>query len=147
MPSPARRGLIDSDSALGPSQRSSAERPRAVHPQRLRARSRSSNAGRVDPRLVALASESSRPIARLGQRRSLRPATLPGSLHADIDGFSLHAEVLVPTGELERLEPLFRYIARPPIATQRLELDGGCSRRKSSAWSSLRLPQAACGRS
>jgi hypothetical protein len=30
--------------------------------------------------------------------------------------------VLVPAGELERLEHLCRYIARPPIATQRLAL-------------------------
>jgi hypothetical protein len=71
---------------------------------------------------AALAPESSRPIARLGQRRSPRPAPLPGSLCADYNGFSLHAKVLVPAGELERLEHLCRYIAHPPIATQRLAL-------------------------
>ena len=71
---------------------------------------------------AALAPESSRPIARLGQRRPPRPPPLPGSLCADRDGFSLHAKVLVPAGELERLEHLCRYVTRPPIATQRLVL-------------------------
>jgi hypothetical protein len=71
---------------------------------------------------AALAPESSRPIAHLGQRRSPRPPPLPGSLCAHHNGFSLHAKVLVPAGELERLEHLCRYIARPPIATQRLAL-------------------------
>lgn len=66
---------------------------------------------------ATLAPESSPPIARLGQRRPPRPPPLPGSLCADLDGFSLHAKVLVPSGELERLEHLCRYIARPPIAT------------------------------
>jgi len=51
-----------------------------------------------------------------------RPPPLPGSPCADRDGFSLHAKVLVPAGELERLEHLCRYMTRPPIATQRLAL-------------------------
>gem|GEM_PF-1075151 len=71
---------------------------------------------------AALAPESSPPLARLGQRRPPRPPPLPGSLCADRDGFSLHAKVLVPAGELERLEHLCRYVTRPPIATQRLVL-------------------------
>jgi hypothetical protein len=41
---------------------------------------------------------------------------------ADHNGFSLTAKVLVPAGELERLEHLCRYIACPPIATQGLAL-------------------------
>ncbi|MBM3989201.1 MAG: hypothetical protein FJ294_14740, partial [Planctomycetes bacterium] len=71
---------------------------------------------------AALAPESSPPLARLGQRRPPRPPPLPGSLCADHGGFSLHAKVLVPAGELERLEHLCRYVTRPPIATQRLVL-------------------------
>ncbi|MBM3978235.1 MAG: hypothetical protein FJ299_14770 [Planctomycetes bacterium] len=54
--------------------------------------------------------------------RPPRPPPLPGSLCADHGGFSLHAKVLVPAGELERLEHLCRYVTRPPIATQRLVL-------------------------
>jgi hypothetical protein len=57
---------------------------------------------------AALAPESSPPLARLGQRRPPRPPPLPGSLCADHNGFSLHAKVLVPAGELERLEHLCR---------------------------------------
>ena len=53
---------------------------------------------------AALAPESSPPLALLGRRRRPRPPPLPGSLCADRDGFSLHAKVLVPAGELERLE-------------------------------------------
>jgi hypothetical protein len=71
---------------------------------------------------AALAPEILPPLARLGQRRSPRPPPLPGSLCADYDGFSLQAKVLVPVGELERLEHLCRYITRPPLATQRLAL-------------------------
>ena len=35
-------------------------------------------------------------------------------------GFSLHAGVVVPPGNRERLEHLCRYVARPPVATGRL---------------------------
>ena len=45
-----------------------------------------------------------------------------GSLCADHEGFSLHAQVLVPEGQRERLEHLCRYVARPAIATERLSL-------------------------
>jgi hypothetical protein len=39
-----------------------------------------------------------------------------------VDGFSLHAKVCVREDERERLERLCRYVARPPIATERLSL-------------------------
>jgi hypothetical protein len=35
-------------------------------------------------------------------------------------GFSLHAGVVVPPGDRTRLEHLCRYVARPPVATERL---------------------------
>lgn len=45
---------------------------------------------------------------------------------AESSGFSLHAGVAAEGGEREKLEHLARYIARPPIATERLALtDGG----------------------
>ncbi len=47
---------------------------------------------------------------------------MPGSLCFDHAGFSLHAQVLVPAGQRERLEHLCRYVARPAIATERLSL-------------------------
>ena len=41
---------------------------------------------------------------------------------AQAAGFSLHAGVLAEAGEMEKLERLCRYIARPAVATQRLSL-------------------------
>ncbi|MBK8099571.1 MAG: transposase [Planctomycetes bacterium] len=46
----------------------------------------------------------------------------PGSLCADFDGFSLHAAVRVRQGRPDRLEHLIRYVARPPIAEDRLSI-------------------------
>jgi hypothetical protein len=43
---------------------------------------------------------------------------------ASIGGFTLHANVAIPAADRLRLERLFRYCARPPIAIQRLELLG-----------------------
>jgi len=40
---------------------------------------------------------------------------------ANVDGFSVHANVGVRAGDRKRLEKLARYVARPPIATERLE--------------------------
>ena len=45
-----------------------------------------------------------------------------GNLCADQDGFSLHAEVHVKGGDRTRLEHLCRYVARGPIASERLSL-------------------------
>ena len=47
---------------------------------------------------------------------------MPSQQEADHEGFSLHAQVLVPAGQRERLEHLCRYVARPAIATERLSL-------------------------
>ncbi|MBK8100033.1 MAG: transposase [Planctomycetes bacterium] len=41
---------------------------------------------------------------------------------ADLDGFSLHAAVRVRQGRPHRLEHLIRYVARPPIAEDRLSI-------------------------
>jgi hypothetical protein len=46
----------------------------------------------------------------------------PGSLCADLDGFSLHAAVRIQAGRTDRLEHLIRYVARPPIAGERLSI-------------------------
>ncbi len=71
---------------------------------------------------AALPAEKSPPALRLGRRREVRRPFVPGSLCSDYEGFSLHAQVLVPAGERERLEHLCRYVARPAIATERLSL-------------------------
>jgi hypothetical protein len=44
-------------------------------------------------------------------------------LRADIDGFSLHAAVRVQAHERERLEQLCRYITRPALSDERVELN------------------------
>jgi hypothetical protein len=45
---------------------------------------------------------------------------------AEVDGLNLHADVAVPARDRERLERLARYVARPPLATDRLrELPDG----------------------
>jgi len=43
-----------------------------------------------------------------------------GPLCTSIDRVSLHANVSVPARDRRRLEKLCRYVARPPVATQRL---------------------------
>ena len=45
-------------------------------------------------------------------------------LCADIDGFSLHAGVRVDAHERQRLEQLCRYITRPALSDQRVQLTG-----------------------
>lgn len=45
---------------------------------------------------------------------------LSGERCASVGGVSLHANVAVPARDRRRLERLCRYVARPPLATQRL---------------------------
>jgi hypothetical protein len=47
------------------------------------------------------------------------PATL-GPCHAHADGFDLHAGLVVPAGQRDRLERVCRYALRPPLAQERL---------------------------
>ena len=44
-------------------------------------------------------------------------------LCADIDGFSLHAEVRVEAHDRKRLEQLCRYITRPALSDERIQLN------------------------
>jgi hypothetical protein len=45
---------------------------------------------------------------------------LEGERCASAGGVSLHANVAVPARDRRRLERLYRYVARPPVATERL---------------------------
>jgi hypothetical protein len=51
-------------------------------------------------------------------------------------GMSLHADVAVPARDRKRLERLYRYVARPPIAIDRLEAlpDGRLAYRLKTRW-------------
>jgi hypothetical protein len=56
---------------------------------------------------------------------------------ANVDGFSVHANVCVRANERKRLEKIARYVARPPLATERLEElpDGRIQYRLRKPWS------------
>lgn len=89
------------------------------------------------PVLAGLAAASVQGTVALGPRRGARPRRLgeprdsvavpaPGPCHARANGFSLHAAVVVPAGQRDRLERVCRYILRPPVAVDRVRLtDGG----------------------
>ena len=59
-------------------------------------------------------------VERRGRLRDARPLFLPGELCCDLDGFSLHAKVEIEAHDRDAVERLSRYLARPPIATERL---------------------------
>ena len=52
------------------------------------------------------------------------------------EGMSLHADVAIPARDRRRLERLCRYVARPPLANDRLELrsDGRLALRLKTRW-------------
>lgn len=57
--------------------------------------------------------------------------------HPHLEGFSLDAQVAIAAGERDALEHLCRYVARGPIATERLSLDerGRILHRLARPWS------------
>ena len=96
------------------------------------------DAGGVDacadeaPLLAALAAASVQNRAALGPERGTRPRRLGtrrdadhepavASCQARADGFSLHAGVVVPAGQRDRLERVCRYALRAPVAIERLQ--------------------------
>ena len=52
-----------------------------------------------------------------------REGTVRQPLCADIDGFSLHAAVRVEANDRKRLEQLCRYITRPALSDERVQLN------------------------
>ncbi len=71
---------------------------------------------------VAQGPEAGARLGRLGTRSASRARFTPLPLCAEVDGFSLHAAVHIPRHDRDRLEHLCRYIARPPLAADRLTL-------------------------
>ena len=61
-------------------------------------------------------------MLRVGSGPAAEATFVPGELCAEIDGFSLHANVRIRRGERDRLERLCRYVARPALSTERLSL-------------------------
>jgi hypothetical protein len=86
----------------------------------------------AEPLLATLAGASVAGIAASGPRRGARTmrlgsgaafeATSIGGRCAGVEGFTLHANVRVAANNRDGLEHLARYLARPPIATDRLTL-------------------------
>ena len=106
-------------------------------------RCRASNPGWLD--FMRLRSRTGLPTARNAGRRvtlagdpidaeSIEERSSP--LCAAVDGFNLHAAVVVPQNDRVRLEQLLRYAARPPFAIDRLEQlpDGRLSYRLKTPW-------------
>jgi hypothetical protein len=91
---------------------------------------------------IATGTQRGEPWRRLGDRIEPREAEA-----ADADpeasarvpqhgGMSLHADVAVPARDRRRLERLCRYVARPPLASERLEerSDGTLALRLKTRW-------------
>ena len=87
------------------------------------------------PELAGLAAASVQGVAALGRRAGAAVRRLGepvdedetpglGRCHARQHGFDLHARLVVPAGQRERLERVCRYVLRPPVAQERLSLTG-----------------------
>ncbi|WP_165704103.1 transposase [Enhygromyxa salina] len=66
----------------------------------------------------------------------MRDVTQPNNALAEAGGVNVHAGAAVPSRDRQRLERLCRYVARPPLAQERLELtvDGRCRYNFRHAW-------------
>ena len=71
---------------------------------------------------VALGQRSGRRVMRIGTDPSAPWVTSRTPLQAHLEGFDLHAGVSVRAEDREGLERLCRYILRPPVVQDRLEL-------------------------
>jgi Putative transposase/Transposase zinc-binding domain len=70
---------------------------------------------------AALGAERGTRPRRLGARRGADAEPAVASCQARVNGFSVHAGVVVPAGQRERLERVCRYALRPPVAIERLQ--------------------------
>ena len=89
------------------------------------------------PLLVALAEASARGVVATGARRGCRVvrvrgraaevnAFVMGRLCAQVEGYNLQAASRIAANDRDGLERMGRYLARPPVATDRLsQLDDG----------------------
>jgi hypothetical protein len=75
-------------------------------------------------------------VLRLGADATAPVVTSAGPRHAQREGFDLHANTAVRAGDRRRLEHLCRYILRPPVAGEALELtpDGRVLLRLRRPW-------------
>jgi Putative transposase len=71
---------------------------------------------------IALGPSRGARLRRLGDAVEPVETSTPGPCHARANGFDLHAGLVVPAGQRERLERIVRYALRPPVAQERLHL-------------------------
>jgi hypothetical protein len=71
---------------------------------------------------VALGQRSGRRVMKIGSEPDSPWVTSRTPLQAHLEGFDLHAAVAVGAEDRDRLERLCRYILRPPVVQDRLEL-------------------------
>lgn len=74
--------------------------------------------------LIALGERRGKKVRRLGveESGSFEGAIIEGPRCASVNGFSLHANISCLAEEREKLEHMARYIARPPVAIDRLSV-------------------------
>ena len=73
---------------------------------------------------VALGPHRGARLRRLGDAPESVEAPAPDGCHARANGFDLHAGLVVPAGQRERLERVCRYALRPPVTQERLHMTG-----------------------
>ena len=86
---------------------------------------------------IATGPRAGQRVRRLGDRIDADDLEiLEGERCASVGGVSLHANVAVPARDRRRLERLCRYVARPPVATERLSrrADGTLLYRLKHRW-------------
>jgi len=74
--------------------------------------------------IVALGRHRGDRVRRLGEPPEAIEPPAPGRCHARSNGFDLHAGLVVPAGQRERLEAVCRYTLRPPVVRERLSVTG-----------------------
>ena len=86
--------------------------------------------------LVATGPRRGHRVLRLGTTGKDASATITSKRCADVAGFNVHANTCARANERERLEILVRYLARPPIANDRLRKlpDGRLALQLKQAW-------------
>ena len=73
---------------------------------------------------VATGPRAGQRVLRLGNDPTAPVVITGGPRHAHLEGLDLHAATAVRADERERLERLCRYVLRPPVAQDALELTG-----------------------
>jgi putative transposase len=86
--------------------------------------------------VVATGPRRGRRIIRIGGAPADVDAFVMGKLCAQVDGFNLQAAMRIGANDREGLERMARYLARPPIATDRLSQfdDGRLELRLKRSW-------------